>query len=133
VNYKAFKSNSAYFIWVDIYRQLTYVFTGSQGKWKLSKTISCSTGKNEYPTTRGLFSVSQRGKSFFNPRYGSGAKNWVRFNNDYLFHSIAFDAKGNVKDATLGKRASTGCVRMSVDDSSWIYSYIPNGTAVWVY
>lgn len=133
INYKGFKSSSPYFVWVDIDRQMTNVFSGTQGKWKLNKTMKCSTGKNETPSIRGLFTISQRGKSFYNPMYGSGAKYWVRYNNDYLFHSIAFDKYGNIKDPTLGKRASTGCIRMSVEDSSWFYNYIPKGTAVWVY
>lgn len=132
VNYKGFKSNSPYLVWVDIDRQLTYVFSSSKGKWKLNRTIQCATGKNEAPTIRGTFTISRRGNWFYHPRYKSGAKYWVEFNGDYLFHSVTFDAKGNIKDATLGKRASSGCVRMSVEDSSWFYSFIPNGTTVWV-
>lgn len=33
VNKKAFSSSSKYLIWVDIDRQLLYVFTGSENKW----------------------------------------------------------------------------------------------------
>jgi len=132
VNYKGFTSGSAYLVWVDIDRQLTYVFTGSKGNWKHNKTIQCSTGKNESPTIRGTFTVSRRGDWFYNSRYRSGAKYWVEFCGDYLFHSIALDAYGKIKDPTLGVRASSGCVRMSLEDSKWIYNYIPKGTTVWV-
>jgi lipoprotein-anchoring transpeptidase ErfK/SrfK len=132
VDYKGFKSNSSYLVWVDICRQLTYIFSGSKGNWMLNRTIQCATGKNESPTIRGTFTVSQRGDWFYYPRYRSGAKYWVGFNGDYLFHSITFDASGSIKDATLGKRASSGCVRMSVEDSRWIYNNIPTGTTVWV-
>jgi len=132
VNYKGFMSSSAYLVWVDIDRQLTYVFSGSKGNWKLNKTIQCSTGKNESPTIRGTFTVSRRGDWFYNSRYKSGAKYWVEFSGDYLFHSISLDAYGKIKDPTLGVRASSGCVRMSIEDSKWIYNNIPKGTTVWV-
>lgn len=133
VNHRGFSSNAPYFIWVDIDRQLTHIFSGSKGNWKLNKTIQCATGKNESPTLRGTFSVSRRGEWFYNPRYRSGAKYWVEFSGDYLFHSISLDGYGNVKDPTLGKRASSGCIRLSIEDSKWIYNYIPAGTTVWVY
>ncbi|HEY9062799.1 MAG TPA: S-layer homology domain-containing protein [Pseudobacteroides sp.] len=132
VNYKGFKSNSPYLVWIDIDRQLTYVLSGSQGNWKLNRTILCATGRNDAPTIRGTYTISRRGNWFYYPRYKSGAKYWVEFNGDYLFHSVTFDASGNIKDDTLGKRASSGCVRMSVEDSSWFYNYIPKDTTVWV-
>jgi lipoprotein-anchoring transpeptidase ErfK/SrfK len=41
------------------------------------------------------------------------------------------DENQNVKDYTLGKRASAGCLRLSVIDSKWVYDNIPNNTTVW--
>lgn len=126
-----FKSDTEYFIWVDIARQMTYVLKYDENNvLRLEKTIVCATGKNESPTTRGYFTISDRGESFYNARLGSGARYWVRFNGSYLFHSIALNEDGSVKDDTLGVRRSDGCVRMSMEDSRWFYENIPYGTAV---
>ncbi len=126
-----FKSDTDYFVWVDIARQRTYVLKyDEKGVLRLEKDIVCATGKNESPTTRGYFTISDRGESFYNARLGSGAKYWVRFNGSYLFHSIALNEDGSVKDNTLGVRRSDGCVRMSMEDIKWFYDNIPRGT--WV-
>jgi len=128
VNTKGFISKSNYFSWVDIDRQLLNVFQGSKGKWKLIKSISCSTGTNHTPTKRGFFASYDRGSSF-----GSynvlGAKNWVRFSGAYMVHSLPY-LHGKVSDYTLGKRASHGCVRISVAESQWYYS-LPLGSTIW--
>ena len=126
-----FKSDTPYFVWVDIARQRTYVLKYDENNvLRLEKTIVCATGKNESPTTRGYFTVSDRGESFYNQVLGSGARYWVRFNGSYLFHSIALNEDGSVKDDTLGVRRSDGCVRMSMEDSRWFYENIPYGTGV---
>lgn len=130
VNVKSFKSNTKYFMWVDLNRQIVNVFQGTEGKYKLLKTMSCATGRNISPTVRGTFAIQNRGAWFFTG--SSGAKNWVAWNEQYLFHSIIMDANGNVKDYTLGKRASAGCIRLSINDSKWVYDNMPNGTTVWV-
>ncbi|MBZ9633900.1 L,D-transpeptidase family protein [Clostridium sp. FP1] len=130
VNVKSFKSNTKYFMWVDLNRQIVNVFQGTEGKYKLLKTMSCATGRNISPTVRGTFAIQNRGAWFF--KGSSGAKNWVAWNEQYLFHSIIMDANGNVKDYTLGKRASAGCIRLSINDSKWVYDNMPNGTTVWV-
>ncbi|MCB2299181.1 L,D-transpeptidase family protein [Clostridium tagluense] len=130
VNVKSFKSNTKYFMWVDLNRQIVNVFQGTEGKYKLLKTMSCATGRNISPTVRGTFAIQNRGAWFFTG--SSGAKNWVAWNEQYLFHSIIMDANGNVKDYTLGRRASAGCIRLSINDSKWVYDNMPNGTTVWV-
>lgn len=131
VNTVGCKSKSGYFVWVDIARQYTYVFKyDEEGTLRLVKSIICATGKNESPTTRGSFVISDKGEGFYNERLGSGARYWVRFNGSYLFHSIALNRDGSVKDDTLGVRRSDGCVRMSMEDIKWFYNTVPRGTAV---
>ncbi len=133
INSKHLDSKTPYLIWVHIDTQLVHIFKGSLDKWYLHKTMVCSTGTNDSPTTRGLFTVSDRDTWMYTPRLGSGAKNWVRFNNTYLFHSVAYAKDGKtVIDDTLGVRSSAGCVRLSLDDSQWIYDNIESGTTVWV-
>ena len=130
VNVKKFKSNTKYFMWVDLDRQTVNIFQGAEGKYKLLKSMTCATGRNISPTTRGTFTIQNRGEWFFKGK--SGAKNWVGFNGQYLFHSIVMDANKNVKDYTLGKRASAGCIRLSINDSKWLYDNITYGTTVWI-
>ncbi|MBZ9686215.1 L,D-transpeptidase family protein [Clostridium estertheticum] len=130
VNLMKFNSSTVYFIWVDISHQNVNVFQGTKGNYKLLKTMSCATGKNISPTIRGSFTIQDRGPWFYTGK--SGARYWVRFSGAYLFHSIAMDANKNVKDYTLGKRASEGCVRLSIIDSKWVYDNMPYGTNVWV-
>ncbi|MCD8089990.1 MAG: L,D-transpeptidase [Clostridiales bacterium] len=132
INTHGFKSKTDKFIWVDIYRQQVYILKGSAGGFSLEKRIVCGTGKNCSPTTRGLFEISDRGEWFYSERLKSGAKYWVRFNEAYLFHSVAMDKEENITDPTLGRRCSSGCVRTSVKDAEYIYKTIPEGTAVWV-
>jgi lipoprotein-anchoring transpeptidase ErfK/SrfK len=130
VNIKGFESKTKYLMWVDLDRQIVNIFEGAQGEYKFLKSIACATGRNISPTTRGSFTIQNRGEWFFKGK--SGAQNWVGFNGQYLFHSIIMDANKNVKDYTLGKRASAGCIRLSINDSKWVYDNIDSGTTVWV-
>lgn len=133
INKRHFESASPYFIWVDIDRQLVHIFKGFTDEWNLIKTMICSTGKNVSPTTRGTFTISDRDTWMFSSRLGSGAKYWTRFNNSYLFHSVAYAEDGEtVVDDTLGTRSSAGCIRLSLEDSKWIYDNMEQGTTVWV-
>jgi len=133
VNDRDFISDTDFFLWVDIDRQKTYVFQKQNDMWSLFNTFDCATGINAAPTVRGLFSVSDRGKWFYSPQYEQGGKYWVRFEGTYLFHSVPFDEQQTqIVDPTLGTRASHGCVRLSVEESKWIYDNIKRGTTVWV-
>lgn len=129
---KNFKSKTPHFVWVDIDRQRIYILEKNDS-WKLKKIIVCSTGKNESPTLRGNFTIENRGKWFYSDRLGSGAVNWVRYKDSYLFHSVAMDKNKNVIDNTLGQKHSSGCVRMSVENSQWFYDNIEYGTGVCIY
>ncbi|MDE6181702.1 MAG: L,D-transpeptidase [Eubacteriales bacterium] len=132
INEKGFDSKTEYFVFTDIDRQLTYILKGGLNNWKMEKTIVCATGKNTSPTTRGIFEIGDRGEWFFSERLGSGARYWVRFNDSYLFHSVAMDKNKNIIDPTVGQRCSSGCVRMQIEDIKWFYENIPYGTTVFI-
>lgn len=127
------KSKTGHFIWVDIDRQRIYVLKGENGNWEIEKRIVCATGRNKTPTVRGSFEIGDRGEWFYSERLNSGAKYWVRFDGSYLFHSVAMDKDKNITDNVLGKRRSSGCVRMSVEDAKWFFENIETGTGVWIY
>src|SRR5690554_6387090 len=95
---KKFESDTDYFIWADLSRQLIYIYAREGKEWVLDKTMLCSTGKNNSPTTRGYYKISDRGEWFYSYTFESGAKYWVRFNENYLFHSIAMDIYQQIKD-----------------------------------
>ncbi len=132
VNYKGLGSDTEYLVWVDIARQQTHVFLGVKGGWELVKTFICSTGENISPTLRGEFTVLDRGTWFYSPEFESGAKFWVRYNDTYMFHSVAMDINKSVTDSTLGKRASAGCIRLAEGDAEWFYNNIPMASMIFI-
>ena len=133
INIMSFASTTNHFVWVDIDRQLVHILEGSRGNFRLIKTLVCATGVNTSPTSRGLFTLTDKGEWFYSQRLSSGGKYWFRFNGSYLFHSVAMDYNKNVIDGVLGKRRSSGCVRMSVEDARWFYNNIPVNTSVFVH
>lgn len=132
INYLGLDSETEYLIFTDIYRQLTYILKGELENWKVIKTIPCGTGINESPTTRGIFKIGEKGEWFYSERLGSGGMYWLRFNDSYLYHSVAMDKNKNVIDDTIGQRCSNGCVRMNIDDIKWLYDNIEKGTTVFI-
>jgi len=130
VKIKGFTSKTNYFIWVDIDRQILNLFKKENDSWKLLAQFPCSTGKNVTPTKRGLYTLGERGESFGS--YNTlGAKYYIRYSGSYMIHSLPF-LKGKIYDYTLGKRASHGCIRISVENAEWLYKNIPSGTAIWI-
>lgn len=100
---------------------------------RVVEAFICSSGSAGNDTPTGTYTVTDRGESFYNPKYQEGAYNWVRFNGSYLFHSVPFDANRNIipeQVADLGEPSSHGCIHLSMDDSKWIYDNIPRGTKV---
>ena len=55
VNGKNFSSATSYFIWIDLPRQKVNIFKGSNKKWRLVKSMVCSSGKSSTPTVKGRF------------------------------------------------------------------------------
>lgn len=132
VNNLALSSGSSFLIWVNLKEQKTNIFIGKKGEWKLIKSCLSSTGAPGKETPTGTFTVKGRGTWFFSNKYGQGGKYWVQFWGNYLFHSLPMDKNKNVVDPTLGKAASHGCVRLSIEDAGWIYNNIPSGTTVYI-
>ena len=132
VNTGGLSSKTDHLVWVDLDRQLTHVFTGKEGAWSLKRTMPSSTGKNISPTLRGRHEIAERGTWFFSPFLGRGGKYWVQFSGPYMFHSLPMDEDRNIVDYTLLERRSAGCIRLSMEDSEWFYSFIKRGSTVYV-
>jgi lipoprotein-anchoring transpeptidase ErfK/SrfK len=127
-----FSSICDFRIEVDLLKQKTFVFY----KDTLLKEMVCSGGTSEKPTPLGEFVITRRGDYFWSDKYDMGAHYWVRFYNEYLFHSVPFDVNGEmIKEEyeKLGSPASHGCVRLALEDARWLYEMIPSGVKVLIY
>lgn len=127
---KKIKPRQDYIVKVEIAKQHISVFKNG----RLIKTIVCSTGKSGTPTPTGTYLIGSRG-AYFLTGYNDSVicHNWVRFNYNFLFHSVLYRRSGQIiksEAAKLGTRASHGCIRMSLSDIKWVYSNIPKGTPV---
>lgn len=129
-NVKIVKPNKTYSVLVDLSDQHVYVFKNG----KLIRNIICSTGQDWTPTPTGTYLIGDRGPSFLTGYNNSViCYNWVRFNNDFLFHSVLCTRNGQViqsEAAKLGHKASHGCIRMPINDIKWFYSNVPRGAVV---
>lgn len=115
---------------VNLKKQRVYIYANNN----LVYTMIVSAGMDE-STPKGDYKIGARGDHFYNDREKMGGDYWVGFiGSEYLFHSVP--TRFNFGDyivpeaQKLGVPASHGCVRLSVPDSKWFYSYIPDGTSV---
>lgn len=104
-------------------------------KGELVKDMVCSSGVEGYETPKGTYYVQNRGTWFYSGKYKMGAKFWTSFKDwgVYLFHSIPLDKHQQIiqeEAEKLGTPASHGCLRLSIEDSKWIYENVPSGTKV---
>ena len=93
-----------------------------------------STGNNKTPTPTGEFEVQGYVPAFGMDK-GYRCKNALHLFGDYLYHSVMFDVGGRYVlggQGQLGERASHGCLRLSPENSEWLYQTIPLGTKVWI-
>lgn len=131
INTLSIASKTPYLIYLNLNKQITYIYSGEQNNWSLLKEFSSSTGIEGEETPKGIFSVTGRGDWFYSPDYEQGGKYWVQFMGDYLFHSLPFNQdQSKIVDYTLGQPASHGCIRLEVEDSKWIYDNIDDDTKV---
>lgn len=115
---------------VSLDDQRVYVMSGST----VIYTMICSSGTGDNTPT-GTYKVQNRGKTFFNGSEQMGANYWVSWKNygEYLFHTVPTDENGQyiVSEALkLGHKASSGCIRLTVDDAKWFYDELPENTTV---
>lgn len=131
INSSYIESSTDYLILVSTKSQKTYIYKGIKNDWKKIKTFSCSTGTEKHKTPSGIFSINQKGNWFFSEKYNEGGKYWSQITGDILFHSYPFsEDKETIIDSTLGTPRSHGCIRLSTDNSKWIFENIPKNTKV---
>ncbi|WP_300381469.1 L,D-transpeptidase [Clostridium sp.] len=131
VNSLAINSLTNHFVYLNLDEQKTYVYEGSSDNWNLIRTFDSSTGIAGKETPKGIFDVTDRGEWFYSEEFKQGAKYWVQFMGDYLFHSVPFDkTQSIILDDELGQPSSHGCVRLNVEDAKWLYDNIEDNTKI---
>jgi lipoprotein-anchoring transpeptidase ErfK/SrfK len=99
------------------------------------KAMVCSTGIATPKS--GVYTMSDRG--VWGMMVGRvWAQYYSRIDGQILFHSVPYTSKSANKLEyweydKLGTTASAGCVRLTVEDSKWIYDNCPAGTQVEFY
>lgn len=125
-------------ITVDVQNQVTTVYGRDEnGDYTvIVRQMLCSTGTKKNPSDLGEFVLNGRTARWCTfPQWGSHAQYWTRINSSIAFHSVIYNTVDtmdlSVKSyKNLGKRASHGCIRLTVADAKWIYSNCGAGTIV---
>lgn len=118
VNSRGYSSSTNYLLVISHYTQKVYLYTGSQGNWKLKTTYKCVTGKSSTRTPQGQFKLYKKAAR------GSCYKYVSYFRNKNSFHTRPYGTK------TMGRPASNGCIRMYDSAAKYIYKSIPKNTTV---
>ncbi|MBU3113725.1 L,D-transpeptidase [Clostridium lacusfryxellense] len=122
-----------YLVKVAIREQKVYVYKNGIE----IRIMDCSTGLAGVDSDTPIDNYkinSYYGQSFYSNKYKEGARYWVGFSGaEYLFHSVPTGEDGQIiatQADMIGKKASHGCIRLSVDDAFWFYETIPEGADV---
>ncbi|MCD2348953.1 L,D-transpeptidase [Clostridium guangxiense] len=108
--------------------------------------IKCSSGikgNNDTETPLGFFTVKDKFENLTSKKYNENVKYAVKFLGNYLIHSVPIDeTKKNGKieyeeekkaKDDLGKAASHGCIRISVDDAKKVYNTVSRGDLIYIH
>lgn len=127
-------SELSYYIKVNIDTQIVTVYTCDEnGEYNIAvKNMLCSTG-TATPKS-GIYKISDKyeWRLLVGNVYGQYA---TRITGSILFHSVPYLKKDKStleywEYDKLGQPASKGCVRLTVEDAKWIYSYCGSDTYV---
>ena len=128
----------AFHILVDVNNQVTTVYgRDERGEYTIVvRQMLCSTGTKANPSDVGDWVLNGKTARWcYFPKWGGHAQYWTRINASIAFHSVVYNSV-NTMDLSvssynnLGKRASHGCIRLTVADAKWIYDNCGAGTTV---
>ncbi|WP_257674767.1 L,D-transpeptidase [Clostridium felsineum] len=107
------------------------------------KPIKCSTGvkgDNYKETPIGIFSVKKKVANLSNKREGENGMYGIQFFSDYFLNSVSFNEvkkddkivyDENIREINnLGKSDTNGGIRLSLEDSRYIYNLVTDKSAV---
>ena len=137
---KSDRPKCMYMLKISVDDQRVYAYKWVNGSYtQLVRTMKCSTGTTSDPTPLGTYQAGGRcGRWYYFKKFDCWAQYAYRISGPYLFHSVLYSEKdtSTLRQSSvnnLGRRASHGCVRLSVEDAKWIYDNCPAGTTVKVY
>ncbi len=129
-----------YFIEVDVENQLIKVFRrdANQEFTDLHKVFTASTGTESFPSDVGTWTLNGRKARWAEfPTWGGGlAQYWTQINRSIAFHSFLYGSDRRINMGSvnkLGRPASHGCIRLTMQDAKWIYDNIGAGTEVYIH
>ena len=132
-----------YSIEVDVNNQITKIWAYEEetGDYtRLDRALLCSTGTKSNPSEVGSYVLTARRARwcYFSKWGGTKAQYWTKINEDIAFHSLIYADYDEMTLKTsslenLGKRASHGCIRLTVADARWIYDNCLEGTQVTIH
>lgn len=127
-----YKSATDNLIVVDTEEPMVYTFQAGNG-WELNNIFNCSVGKPETPTPKGVFAIENKRNVLHSGETDEYfvcdfAYDW---DGAWCFHSTLFQPGTVIPvDDRLGMWISAGCVRLTLEDSEWIWSNCEVGTRV---
>lgn len=127
-----------YAITVDVTNQVTTVYgLDDNGEYTvIVRQMLCSTGTKANPSDVGDWVLSGRTARWCDfPQWGGHAQYWTKINSSIAFHSVIYNSYDTMDLSiksynNLGKRASHGCIRLTVADAKWIYDNCGEGVVV---
>ena len=137
---KSDRPKCMYMLKISVDDQRVYAYKWVNGSYsQLVRTMKCSTGKNATPTPKGTFQNGTGPGARWH--YFKKFKCWAQYayyiEGDIMFHSVLYKEKdGPVTQSSvnnLGRKASHGCIRLSVEDAKWINQNCPRNTKIIVY
>lgn len=115
-------SSRKYVIWVSTQTQHLYVLKKKKGAWSVVRGWEVSTGKATTPTSTGTKQIKKKVFRHHDIQF------WNCFSGWNALHGV----RGNM-DASIGRPASSGCVRNKNADAAWLYANCAKGTTVIIY
>jgi len=108
--------------YAEVFRSLGVLLCVNNGK--LARVVHCSTGRPSLPTPAGHFSVYMKSLDWWTTEY----LDWMPFASFFS----GGDAIHGFPDVPAYP-ASHGCVRVSMPEAAWVYSFLPYGASVYIY
>lgn len=130
VNSRDLPSETPYLIWVNKSKYTVYVFLGENGNWREVYSCKCAIGAPSSPTVTGVFKYISRESRWTYDKFYVGPI--MRFYGSYAIHSTLLKFDGSDYNNTVGVKNSHGCIRVRPPELSWLISYVPLKTTVYV-